>query len=461
MEIKKPVFILLGGVFLALFSFNIFAETNIKASGDLTTQSIIRNLSLGNKYLNFGFSTKDLESFILMQTRLKFDAELNEDISATLRFINERFWGAEEPEESLPNNSNIYLDLAYMEISGIFNDAWTITIGRQNLRFGRGFIIGDPDTDRRAPSNISLYNLADHLSLRKSFDALKTRLDYSPLVIDLIYAKIQEDLVNMKDDVTLSGANLGYSLNEDCLIEGYFWVKQKDNRGPNANTIMLLKQNADTRIFTAGLRSEGKLAQNLFLYAEGAYQFGDYLGALAGPSQKIRAFAVQLGGKYRFDDTYSSKIGLEYSYSSTNDGDTTDRFETWDPMFEDQRVGEIAQIFWSRGLQYWKLSASILPRQDLTCGLDFYYIRLTDSWLKGTGSVDAFYGNGLPITNNVYWLNYNKKELGLEIDPYLVYDYTENVQLGLACGFFIPGSMWNNNNKNTAYSTRAYAKIMF
>ncbi|MFC1514361.1 alginate export family protein [Candidatus Omnitrophota bacterium] len=435
------------------------ADTAIKISGDITAQYVTRDLSLGSKYSQFGFNTSDAEDFLLAQTRLRFDADIDETTSAVIRLLSERSWGAED--EALLNAQNhesqVQLDVAYLRVEEFFGLPLTLRAGRQRLKFGRGFIIGDPDSDRFVAANSFIYNLADDLSLRKSFDSLRATIDLSPLVIDLVYAKIEENFSDIKDDVTLNGCNAAYQFDQ-ALIEGYFWAKENNDKGVNNNAP---SQEYATRIFTAGLRAEGTITERLFLYGEYAYQFGDYIGQAAGPSQKMRSFAGQAGLHYQCRDPHNSQVGLEYSYASTDDGDTPDRFETWDVMFEDQRTGEIAQIFWSRGLHYLKLSCSTMPRHNLRVGFDLYYLRLSDSWLKGNGSVDAAYPVGTPVNGNVYTLDYNKKELGSEIDPYVFYDYSENIRLGFICGFFIPGSMWNETNDSTAYSVRTFAKLSF
>ena len=444
-------------------------SSDIKISGDITTQAITRNLSLGSTYTYtippYNIITKDIEKFFITQTRLKVNADLTENVTAVLQFLNERVWGTEV--ENVGDDSDIHLDLAYLEIKEMIYEPLSLTVGRQPLRFGRGFIIGDVDTDRTTSTTSGLSNLADDLSLRKSFDAARVTLDYDPLVIDLIYAAIQENAPNIDDDVSLFGLNAGYFLNSNSLIELYFFGKDKDNRDANAGNPT---QDYDTRVFTVGLRFESEVNNNLTLYAEYAHQIGDHIyNSTRQPwlsqsfiSQYINAFAAQAGCEYKFKDTHNSKIGLEYSYASSDKAKTVSEYEDWEPMYEDQRIGEIAQLFWNRGLQYWKISVSTMPREDLAIGLSFYYLELTEPLLTyGTGQVAAGYANGLPISGNVYRFNYNKKVLGWEIDPYITYEHSENLQIGVIAGIFSPGDMFNDRNKETAYSIRTYAKVEF
>ena len=72
------------------FSGSLFAAVeNIKVSGDTSVQAITRNLSLGAS------AAADQEDFIFSQIRLRFDSDLTEGVSTTIRLINERIWGNE------------------------------------------------------------------------------------------------------------------------------------------------------------------------------------------------------------------------------------------------------------------------------------------------------------------------------------------------------------------------------
>ncbi|RLE69014.1 MAG: hypothetical protein DRJ45_07195 [Thermoprotei archaeon] len=365
-------------ILVALLIFGIAgaasaAVNNIQVSGDITTQAITRDLSLGE------VGEQDSEDFILTQVRLRFDADLTENVSAVVQLLNERLWGAENDTTS-STSTDVKLDLAYLVMKNMIYDPLTVTIGRQNLRFGRGLIVGDPDTDNVVDTNSGLATVADDLSLRKSFDAVRATLDYDPLVLDIIFAKVREGSTNIADDQNLYGVNAAYNLSDKTNLEGYFFVKDKDNvtinNGGSSSGIGM----SNDRVYTIGLRGDTTAIDNLTLYGEYAYQFGkDY--ATAGTILARDAFAAQVGAVYAFQDKRNSQVGLEYTYLS-GDSDSSDNDQTaWDPMFEDQRVGEIANLlFDNTNLQYIKLSAATDLREDITAGLDVYYLRLAKSY---------------------------------------------------------------------------------
>lgn len=437
---KKLILALI--ITFAVSSLGFAAVQNIKVSGDISAQAITRDLSLG-----LTGTAKDSEDFLISQIRVRFDADLTENVSAVVQLLNERLWGAENETTS---DTGVDLDLGYIVMKNFIYDPLTVTIGRQNLRFGRGLIVGDPDTDNQVSDASALYGVADDLSLRKSFDAIRATLDFSPLTLDIIYAKVKENATNVEDDVDLYGFNANYEVSDNTTVEGYLFVKDKDQGATSAG------HNND-KVYTVGIRGETTAINNLTLYGEYAYQFGrEYQGA--GKSDLSRdAFAAQVGADYALKDSRNTVIGLCYTYLSGDDDSNDSDQDAWDPMFEDQKVGEIANLLFNNtNLQYVKLSVGTDLRQDIRLGLDYYYLRLAE---KLSGSTMT--GASSVISNNEYAIDSSEKDIGNEIDLSLKYDYTEDVQLGMYAGIFLPGDLFDNANDSTAYSVRGTVSVDF
>src|SRR3989338_146917 len=101
----------------------------------------------------------------------------------------------------------------------IFYSPLTLTIGRQDIWFGRGFIVGNNNRvwDTQGTT------LADEYSVTTAFDAVRATLDFNPWTIDLAYSKIAENAHNSEDDVDLYIANVNYKFAEyNAVAEGYF-----------------------------------------------------------------------------------------------------------------------------------------------------------------------------------------------------------------------------------------------
>ncbi|MFH1768848.1 MAG: alginate export family protein, partial [Candidatus Omnitrophota bacterium] len=288
------------------------SETTIRVGGDVTSHFIARDLSLQDT----GGANSQYEDFVATQVRLRFDAMAGENVSGTLRFINERTFGS--PSDDATNT----VDLAYVEMKSCFSSNASLIIGRQNLRYGNALIIGDPDTNQTSYlSSTSLGNFGD-LSLSKSFDAVRLVLDYTPYLIDFIVSKVYEGTTTVNDDITLFGVNMGYAWNSGYgITEMYFFGSD------NAPTVTVKDTNSKT--YVLGARTLFPLSEKFILGFEGAYQFGDYRIS-ATSHTRLEACALQMITQYRFLDKMSSKIGLAYTYLSGND-DGTSNYEGWDP----------------------------------------------------------------------------------------------------------------------------------
>lgn len=434
---------LLVGVAVLSFALlgSAFAEVeNIKVSGDIATEAVMRDFSLGSPDHND-------DHFLFSQIRLRIDADLTENVSAVIRLINERLWGSENNEAD--SGTNIALDLGYVQLGEFLYEPLTLIVGRQNLRYGSALIVGDPDTNQTAAAGagvdteVKVPAVISDLSLRKSFDAIRAILDYSPYTLDIIFAKVSEGITNSSDDVTLAGANLAYAWGSyNGVTEGYFFSA---NRGGGAER---------QETYTVGARTQFDPTDNLTLAAEGAYQFGE---DTATAHRDVSAFAVSLDSEYRFLNDYNAKVGLSYAYLSGDDDVGDDANNAWDPLFEDQALAEIINIlFTNSNTQAIKLTGSYMPREDITLGMVYVRAWLAENVAAGTDIVTAG-----PAAAYNYAIERDNKDIGDEIDVYAIYDYTEDVQLKLSGAWFVPGSLFTSANNNTAYSVRGGVSVSF
>jgi len=433
---------------MAILSFAFAGTTfaaveNIKVSGDTTVQAVTRNLSLGSEATD----TADAEDFVLSQIRLKFDADLTEGISAVIRILNERVWGSEDIHA---DETSFALDLGYVELKEFFYDPLTLIVGRQNLRYGSGLIVGDPDTNRIvATTSTGNVAFAD-LSMRKSFDAVRGILDFAPYTIDLVYAKVDENTTNLDDDITLLGVNVAYDWGSyNGVTEGYFF-------SVNGRNITVDAEEEDST-WTVGARTQFDPNDNLTLGLEGAYQGGDIAADATG--NKRDAWAGIVNAEYKFLNDYNTKVGLQFTYLSGDDDADDAVVKEWDVLFEDQMPGEILNLLPNSNLQLLTVTTSMMPREDLTLGLLYTHARLAEKLNSASWTTLGVAGSS--VAGNTYTTNTNKKTVGNEIDVYAVYDYTEDVQLKLNGAWFMPGKVFAEANDNSAYSVRGGLVVNF
>ena len=452
---SKKLILAIAVLSFAFTGITFAAVENIKISGDINAEAVTRDLGFGN---HTGGSDNDAQ-YLFSQVRIRFDADLTESVSTVISLLNERVWGEEAADEDR-SNTELALDLGYIELKEFFYDPLTLMVGRQNLRYGNALIIGDPDTNRyggdKAPDEIS------DLTLRKSFDAVRGVLDFAPWTIDLIYAKVEENSVDENNDVTIIGANAAYDWSSyNGVTEAYFYSVDNSPRSTTTGTTVDTKD----KVYVLGGRAQADLNDNLTLGLESAWQFGDYRVNVSN-HRHLNAFAVQALTEYRLLDDKNTKFGLNYAYlSGDNDNgdnpDTSDdAYNGWNPLFEDQSPGEIINIlFDNTNMQYWKFSASTMPQEDLTVGIDYIYARLAQSNPSSNGTIST--GDTAAVNCGDININAGDKEIGHEIDLYGVYDYTEDVQLKLTGGWLIPGNLFADSNDNVGYSLRAGMNVSF
>ena len=178
------VFAVLSFIFLGT-AFS--AVENIKVSGDMNNEVFTRDLTLGGADYTTGLKQKADES-LFSQILLRFDADLSEGVSAVLRLISEEGWG----ERGTSNNLKV--DLGYVEMKEFLYQPLTVIIGKQELHYGNGMIVGNPDTNQGKITGsavaTNLPNIVSDLSLLKSFDAVRAILDFSPWTLDFVFAQV-------------------------------------------------------------------------------------------------------------------------------------------------------------------------------------------------------------------------------------------------------------------------------
>ena len=439
-----------------------FAEVqNVKVSGDINMMGISRSYfnsdAVGAAAIN---KDDDKESHAATIMRLRFDADLTENVSTTFRLINERDWTAE-----LATTEEISVDLASITLKEFLYSPLTMIIGRQELHFGNDLIIGDPDTNRVSVGT----SLTDQdLTSKKAFDAVRATLDYDPLVIDIIWAKIQEGTVvgarapgnNEKDDEDLWGINARWDVGGNWNIINELYLFRKTDRSATANEQKEVINNI-------GVRTEMSPKERLMLQGEVAFQNGRRREtAVANDNLNLlvnhQAWAGQLIATYVYDMKYNPVLTGSYSYfsgdpdtiSATTDSNSS---RAWDPMYENQTAGHIANIMIApANLHVYDLRGTITPMEDLALTLDLSWYQFAETYSRGD-VITTGTPNGLTATHTMT----GDDHAGSEVDVILTYDYTEDVQLSLLGGMFFPGDAFDSGDVANTRELIASVKVEF
>ena len=122
---------------VALITAPAFAEVqNVKVSGDVNSAGVYRNNY--NLFDNNNTNANGADdNFLFTQARVRIDADLTDNVSATVRFLTEYDWNTSTNTSS--TGDNVDLDLANVTLKEVFYQPLTVTVGRPELKYGNGF----------------------------------------------------------------------------------------------------------------------------------------------------------------------------------------------------------------------------------------------------------------------------------------------------------------------------------
>ncbi|HNX90734.1 MAG TPA: alginate export family protein [Candidatus Omnitrophota bacterium] len=461
-----------------------FAETQtVKVSGDINSYAFARDnynlnrdtaaAATGVPTDNSGSNSTSWQSYELTTTEVQVAADLTDNVSGVVKLFNQRMWGSSYDSSevsglgmnNLPFNDqvsertvasddafNVNVELAYVELKEFLYSPLTLKIGRQDLWFGKGFIVGanmqDPD------GSLIPYEY----TVDRGFDAIRATLDYNPWTIDGIAAKINENAQLADDDTNLFGVNVGYVFDAyNAEAEAYWFMKQQRFTGSEATALVADVQNGvdSNDVHTIGMRGSMDPIEDWTLALEGAYQFGNYVGVDAQNEDRGRsAFAIDASAECRWlQNKFAWKpVGkLEYIFYSgeENLGSTgltsaNGEYHGWDSMYRgkfDTAIREYQNVYYvtamsscpsSTNQHQVLVSGSIQPTDSLTCSATYGVF-----WLQEKYTEDPVAG-----------VNTDKKFVGQEVDLNTVWDYTEDVSFGLLCAWFVPGDHFSSEAGN-------------
>ncbi len=452
--------LLIAVLLVAVMAVPAFASVqNIKVSGDLKATSVLRNnFDLGKGAIN------QHQNDVLSYARIRIDADLTDNVSTTIRLLNERAWG---DDASGTTTENVDVDLAYVQLREMLYSPLTVTLGRQELNYGNGFIVSSSGPNNTAVGTLA--SIADDLSMRGSMDAIKLVFNYDPLTIDTFAAIVDSNTVGFygedkTDDVNLYGINANYKFSDkyNSVAEAYFFAKMDHSSSAVASGDARKKD----AVYVPGFRVSTNPIKGLNLQGEMAWQGGTYQFTSGTDSVKREAMGMQFIASYLlpFEKTakYEPVATYAYTYVSgdkdlSSAGNPGKKMKGWDPMFENVAGGKIYNsLFDLTNVHVNEFSLSAKPVQDVTAKLTWTMLALDKKLISSTWTRTLPDGDSV-----VFGVKTDKKNLGNEIDLDLTYDYTEDVSIGLSAGWYMPGNLFTGENEKTASQLLTSMSVAF
>lgn len=463
---------------VAAFAVPSFASVqNIKISGDVDNTFVHRkNFDFGRGIASVpGSNNSDREQNVfLSQVRLRADADLSDNVSATVGLINERVW-ENDPSSSGNGAAGVDINLAFVTLREMLYSPLTVVVGRQVFSYENGLVFDATGANNAAPSESGLNGVASDLTKETALDAVRAILNYDPLKLEFFYAKVDPNTITgapdtANDDVDLAGIDAKYSLGDkmNSQVEAFFFAKsdRTNHLGSSSTGVK-----TDT-IYVPGLKASTNILDGLNVSGEFAWQTGNKVGPVAGTTgianQKREAYAAQFVANFALPVAQEYKPNVQYVYTwVTGDRNTSDtqsasqsssnRWTAWDPFFENQGGGTIYNTLYSlSNLRINAVTLSANPMEDVTTRFTWSNLQM-DKKQRGTSSSLNAPDGASPSLE----VKDGKRDLGNEFDFETIYNYTEDVQIGLNLGLFNPGGLYTSANDSMATQAILHGNVAF
>jgi hypothetical protein len=473
---SRKLLVALAVMGIAFAGSTFAAVENIKVSGDATIYAVNRSdyhlgSALPGLYAVLGPVTNggvvdDDISVLASVTRLRFDADLTEDVSATVVLNDERVWGLQADD--------IYASEAYVSLKNVLESPLSVKIGLQPVKlgiislstgdFGGGGAAANSATNFYANTNSAFQEgMLDDLSPRKHAAAITANLDLDPFVIDAGFIKYDENTVAASAPAGVDNDTNVYFLNLAYLIEGMraFEVYYLVDDTQDAKSV-----GREHNIQNIGLRMLATPIPDLLLIFEGCYQAQkeDPFKGGRDDGDRQSAWATILAAKYTFRD---------FEWMPNILGSIAFLSPKWDSMYEDASSASIVNALTpGSNCRAISLTFGARPMDDVDVKIKWLNVYFQDPMGAGNMSnIVAGLGLGAGVPNSgtlryivgkyATWLMTDDKEFCNEVNLKVTYDYSEDVQLSLETDWFMPGDAFDSTNDETAFQALGTMKVTF
>ncbi len=377
-----------------------FAErVNMMVTGELRTWAFsIDDMDLDS-------SAEDDYAWFESRIQVDFDSELTDGVSVGVTGEGKGVWG-DNPAAITAATSNGEGDVprAFVKLADMKNTSWSLTLGRQFLNFGRGFLISANEKE-------------------VSYDGALLVGDYAPWAVSLVGVELVETLAT-KDDVALYMIDVTYAEEEVAYTLGGYAIFLDDSSVADYNPTSL------------GVRGSYDASPALDLQGEITYQIGD-----SGALDK-EALALDLGATYDVDAAWMPQFKLNYLFATGDDNALDGDDKAFDPLGQYNYYGyALSPLLTNIHI----INASVAVRPN---GSEFWQLMLDYYHYTQDEKAVAAIGNSL-LTNSGISVatNGTNDEIGAEVDLSLAYDYTEGVKAMVTLAYFMPGDAYSSDDE--------------
>lgn len=459
---RKITFLLVVALVFSIVPAGFAAVENVKLSGDITTRGLFREsygfggLDNNDTFNGVIFSpTDDDQAFYMSQVRLRVNADLTTKVAGEIELLNQRDWdapsgagqgsaaqagtvvgpGAANGLSATNDQFDVILNLANVTIKELYYPELSVKIGRQDIQWGEGFILGKTQLGNPDPSGTLT---ADEFTQFTSLDAFRFMVNKDAWHFDAVLAKIQENIVDRADDQNMYGINIGRTFTQyQSEAEAYFIGSEDESVANGIGDIFETTE----QLWTIGGRGSLRPWDRLKLSGETAFQWGEEGGAAAGGAlgqtsfngyaqQDISAFAFDFRAEWNWlESPWPATLGTEWVFYS-GENDTEDgKSGAWRPLFRGKFHSAIREFQGTFYMTDVPITAGNTNEHELMFDISFhpfnnkdltFFTRWLMFWLDeipvaGRG---RFVGNEFNTTlNYAYTEDLNFKFIGALLDP--------------------------------------------
>ena len=386
--------ILSGFILLSAIAYSQDAkqETPPPSTWNFGFEQRIRNEDWNN-ILDYSDKTDDQRIQVRYRTRLWFKAPLGDNIDFNVGINSEtNNWSYPAKNDHL---DEVVFDTFNLNIKKLFVKGLSLSVGRQNLTKGEGFIMfeGNPGDGSRA----IYFNAAD-----LAYSWKKSKVELIGLM-DPKYDRMlpvfnnQHKLLQEYDQNALGT----YYTNNDFKktgIEGYyFYTKEVHDYLAPSNPQFI----PDRHISTLGGRVVQKLGSGWSLTGEFAEQWG-----AQHPDVAISARGGYGYVKKQFTSAWRPYVQAGWWGMSGDNPGTSNTYEGFDPIFARwpkwselyiySQVKEKGVAYWTN-MKMWQAETGFAPTKMLSARLTYYHM---DSFYPYSQGSKAIFGTGTDRGNN-------------------------------------------------------------
>lgn len=402
-------------------------------------------------------------AFAEQRTTLSVSASFTDNVSAFVQLESIDTWGEDFRsnwvtgiDSRADSSDDIEFYQAYIEATEVFGTPLRLRIGRQEMTYGSGWLVGN----NYYPDPFTML----------SFDAVRATWSTDKFDIDAWWSKLNERGTAEEDgDVDFYGVYGTYRFNEDTSIDLYWmWVRdaeaRKDTNGTRYDEFIEDLLGFDdydvTNLHTLGIRTAGALG-GLDWELEGAYQFGNAsaLGATFLPEgwpygdddAKWSNWAGHTEIGYTFEDVkWQPRPYIGGHYYSGEDNRSLSFWNWLNPFHKPEASVSFNRLFSDYEFDYFLDGSALSNFWFVDVGVDLTFSEALSVRLD-LAKIQAVEGFAWPAAIRCgrwqfplapelgFWDDEGSKDLGWQVTASGTYEVTENLSLEAAYVHYFVG----------------------